>query len=45
MIADAMDGKIEILSAVWIQSHDSSESEPPFEYPLDPLFTIVNRVA
>ena len=26
----------EILSAVWIQSHDSSGNEPPFEYPLNP---------
>jgi len=30
--------KAEILSAVWIQSHDSSGNEPPFEYPLKPLF-------
>ena len=28
---------LEILSAVWIQSHDSSGNEPPFEYPLKPL--------
>ena len=36
MMTDALDGKIEILSAVWIQSHDSSGNEPPFEYPLKP---------
>ena len=29
----------EILSAVRIQSHDSSENETLFEYPLKPLFT------
>ena len=38
MMKDAMAGKIEILSAVWIQSHDSSKNESPFEYPLKPLF-------
>lgn len=31
--------QIEILSVVWIQSHDSSGNEPPFEYPLKPLFS------
>ena len=31
-------GQFEILSAVWIQSHDSSKNESPFEYPLKPLF-------
>ncbi len=39
MVADALAGKIEILQAVWIQSHDSQRSEPPFEYPLNPLFS------
>lgn len=38
MLKDCAKGKIEILSAVWIQSHDSSENESPFEYPLKPLF-------
>lgn len=32
-------GKIEILLPTWIQSHDSFENEPPFEYPLNPLFS------
>ncbi|MBE6100939.1 MAG: class I SAM-dependent DNA methyltransferase [Selenomonas ruminantium] len=36
-------GGFEILSAVWIQSHDSFGNEPPFEYPLNPL--ILDRVA
>ena len=31
--------KIEILLPTWIQSHDSFENEPPFEYPLNPLFS------
>ena len=35
--------EFEILSAVWIQSHDSFGNEPPFEYPLNPL--ILDRVA
>ena len=34
--AHHLEGKCEILSAVWIQSHDSSGNEPPFEYPLNP---------
>ena len=38
MIKVCKKGKIEILSAVWIQSHDSSKNESPFEYPLKPLF-------
>ena len=38
LLEDCEAGKIEILSAVWIQSHDSSGNEPPFEYPLKPLF-------
>lgn len=29
----------EILLPTWIQSHDSFENEPPFEYPLNPLFS------
>lgn len=32
-------GNSEIFLAVWIQSHDSFENEPPFEYPLNPLFS------
>lgn len=44
MLEDCEDGKIEILLARWIQSHDSFGSEPPFEYPLEPLFIIVDRV-
>lgn len=44
MLNDCEDGKIEILLARWIQSHDSFGSEPPFEYPLEPLFIIVDRV-
>ncbi len=43
LIDDCMAGQIEILSAVWIQSHDSFGNEPPFEYPLNPL--ILDRVA
>ena len=35
----ALMDEAEILSAVWIQSHDSSGNEPPFEYPLKPLFS------
>ena len=31
--------KFEILLPTWIQSHDSLENEPPFEYPLNPLFS------
>lgn len=38
LLDDCEAGKIEILSAVWIQSHDSSKNESPFEYPLKPLF-------
>ena len=44
MLNDCEDGKIEILLARWIQSHDSFGSEPPFEYPFEPLFIIVDRV-
>lgn len=37
---DKFDGyKFEILLPTWIQSHDSFENEPPFEYPLNPLFS------
>lgn len=41
MIRDCKGGMIEILLLIWIQSHDSLENEPPFEYPLNPLF--INR--
>ena len=36
LLQDCKKSKVEILSAVWIQSHDSSGNEPPFEYPLKP---------
>lgn len=39
MIEAADNGEIEIFLAVWIQSHDSFENDPPFEYPLNPLFS------
>lgn len=39
MIKMCRRGKIEILLPIWIQSHDSLENEPPFEYPLNPLFS------
>lgn len=39
MLTDCRAGKIEILLPTWIQSHDSFENEPPFEYPLNPLFS------
>ena len=39
MLAECEAGNIEILLPTWIQSHDSFENEPPFEYPLNPLFS------
>ena len=39
LLDDCRAGKIEILLPTWIQSHDSPENEPPFEYPLNPLFS------
>ena len=38
MIRDCRAGRIEILLPTWIQSHDSLENVPPFEYLLNPLF-------
>lgn len=37
MVADALTGKIEILSANLIQAHDSLESDPPMNPLLKPL--------
>ena len=37
MIADALDGRIEIFFVEWIQSNDSFENAPPFCTPLHPL--------
>ena len=37
LLDDCEAGKIEILLPTWIQSHDSFENEPPFEYPLNPI--------
>lgn len=45
MIADALDGKIEIFFAEWIQSNDRFWIYTPFCIPLHPLRTIVNRIA
>lgn len=42
-LAQKMRWAVEILLPTWIQSHDSSRSESPFESPLNPL--ILDRVA
>lgn len=39
LLQDCKKSKVEILLPTWIQSHDSLENEPPFEYPLNPLFS------